>query len=121
MFLQKRFLKICSKFIEEHPCGSAISKNDQKQPNKCPRKKRCFQNMQQIYPRTLMPRYNFNKVAKQLLQSNYIKITLKHGFSPVNLLHIFRISFYKNITRWLLMITYFKKTEHIIHRKYNTI
>ena len=37
---------------------------------------------------------NFNKVA---VQSNFIEITLWwHGCSPVNLLHIFRISFSKN-------------------------
>ena len=30
------------------------------------------------------------------LQSNFIDVTLRHGFSPVNLLHIFRITFYKN-------------------------
>ena len=30
------------------------------------------------------------------LQSNFIKITLPHGCSPVNLLHIFRTAFPKN-------------------------
>ena len=30
------------------------------------------------------------------LQSNFIEITLRHGFSPVNLLHIFRTPFSKN-------------------------
>ena len=30
------------------------------------------------------------------LQSNLIEITLRHGCSPVNLLHIFRTPFYKN-------------------------
>ena len=34
-----------------------------------------------------MPNYDFNKVAKQ-----FIKITLRHGCSPVNLLHIFQLS-----------------------------
>ena len=28
--------------------------------------KRCSENMQKIYRRTPMPKYNFNKVAKQL-------------------------------------------------------
>ena len=32
-----------------------------------------------------MPKSNFNKVA--------VEITLQHGYSPVNLLHIFRTPF----------------------------
>ena len=32
-----------------------------------------------------MPKYDFNKVA-----SNFTEIALRHGFYPVNLLHIFR-------------------------------
>ena len=35
-----------------------------------------------------MPKCDFNKVAKQL-----IKITLRHGCSPVNLLHAFQDTF----------------------------
>ena len=37
------------------------------------------------------------------LQSNFIEITLRHGFSSVNLLHIFRTPFTKNTSRWLLL------------------
>ena len=37
------------------------------------------------------------------LQSNFIEIALRHGCSPVNLLHILRTPFYKNISRWLLL------------------
>ena len=41
-----------------------------------------------------MPKCDFNKVAKQSvisikLQSNFIEITLRHGCSPTNLLHLF--------------------------------
>ena len=32
------------------------------------------------------------------LQSNFIEITLRHGCSPVNLLHVFRTPFLKNIS-----------------------
>ena len=46
-----------------------------------------------------MPNYDFNKVAKQ-----FIKITLRHGCSPVNLLHIFRTPFPKNISEGLLLL-----------------
>ena len=38
---------------------------------------------------------DFNKIAK----SNFIEITLWHGWSPVNLLHIFRTPFSKNTSR----------------------
>ena len=47
----------------------------------------------------------FTKQLAQLcnLQSNFIEITLRHGFSPVNVLYIFRISFPKNIFGRLLL------------------
>ena len=37
------------------------------------------------------------------LQSNIIKITLRHGCSPVNLVHIFRTPFLRNTQGWLLL------------------
>ena len=40
------------------------------------------------------------------LQSNFIEITLRHGCSLVNLLHIFRTPFTKNTTEWLLLGCY---------------
>ena len=43
------------------------------------------------------------------LQSNYIEITLRHGCSPVNLLHLFRTPFLKNTSgRLLLHLKYIK-------------
>ena len=38
------------------------------------------------------------------LQSNFIEITLRHGCSPVNLLHIFMTLFFKNTFEWLLLV-----------------
>ena len=35
------------------------------------------------------------------LQSSFIEIALRHVWSPVNLLHIFRTTFSKNISGWL--------------------
>ena len=35
---------------------------------------------------------------------NFIYITRRHGCSPVNLLHIFRTPFPKNISGWLLLV-----------------
>ena len=40
--------------------------NVQKQPTRGVLKKRCYENMQQIYRRTPMPKSDFNKAAKQL-------------------------------------------------------
>ena len=37
------------------------------------------------------------------LQSNFIEITLWHGCSPINLLHIFRTPFPKNTSEGLLL------------------
>ena len=37
------------------------------------------------------------------LQSKFIEIALRHGCSPVNLLHIFRTPFPRNTTWWLLL------------------
>ena len=34
---------------------------------------------------------------------SFIEITLRHGSSPVNLLHIFRIPFPRNTSGWLLL------------------
>ena len=61
-------------------------------------KKRCLENMQQIYRRTPMPKCDFNKVTKQLYW-----IELRHGCSPVHLLHIFRTVFPKNTSEGLLL------------------
>ena len=46
------------------------------------------------------------------LQSNFIEIALRHGCSPVNLLHIFRTHFSRNTFGWLLL---FKCTTNKAH------
>ena len=53
--------------------------------------KRCSENMQQIYRRTLMPKCDFNKIPKQL----YWNCTSTRC-SPASLVHIFRTPFTKN-------------------------
>ena len=45
-----------------------------------------------------MPKRDLNKVA-----SNFVGLALRHGCSPVNLLHIFRTPFLKNISGQLLL------------------
>ena len=61
----------------------------QKQPPRGVLWKRCSENMQQIYR----------------LLCNFIEITLRHGGSPVNLLHISWRSFLENTSGWLLLLT----------------
>ena len=58
--------------------------------------KRCSENMQQIFTRTLM-------LSIKLL-CDFIEITLWHVFSPVSLLHIFRRHLYKYTYGELLLI-----------------
>ena len=48
-------------------------------------------------------------LGKGVLQCNFIEIALRHGHSPVKLLHIFRTPFSKNLSgRLLLLKTYGK-------------
>ena len=81
LFLGKAILKICSKFIGEDPCRSAISikcdfkcmifgfvKFDrgefcdvQEQPPRGNPRKSCSENLQQIYRRTPMTKCDFNE------------------------------------------------------------
>ena len=68
--------------------------NYKKHPSRGVLKKRCFENMQQIYRRTPMPK---------CMQSNSIEITFRHGCSPVNLLHIFRTLLLRNTSGQLLL------------------
>ena len=51
-----------------------------------------------------MQKCDFNKVA---MQSNFIEIALRHGCSSVNLLHIFRTPFLKNLSGRLLLDRFF--------------
>ena len=67
-----------------------------KQPPRGVLKKRCSKNIQQVYWRIPMPKY---------------QIALRYGYSPVNLLHIFRTPFPRNISGWLFLNSF----ENIIH------
>ena len=70
--------------------------------------KRCSENMQQIFRRTPMRKCDCNKVALIKLLCNFIETTLPHGWSPANLLYIFRTPFYKNTFQGMLLdLTYF--------------
>ena len=40
---------------------------------------------------------------QEIFKSNFIEIALRHGCSPVNLLHILRTPFLKNTSGWLLL------------------
>ena len=66
--------------------------------------KKCSENMQQIYKRKPMPKCDFYKVALQ-----------RHGFSSVNLLHIFRTPFHKSTSGQLLLKSEMLKIYHHFH------
>ena len=70
-----------------HWNNSIEMKKYQKQPPRGVPRKRCSENMQQIYRRTLTPKCDLRS------KSNFIEIALRHGGSPLNLLHIFRTLF----------------------------
>ena len=81
----------CLHLLRSHYLHSlqVYSKAKQKQPPKGVPRKVCSENMLQIYRRAHMPK---------------CEITLRHGCSPVNLLHIFRIRFPKTTSWWLLLV-----------------
>ena len=81
-----------------HTIIKSIFSQIKKQPTRAELKKRCSENMQQIYRRTPMPKCDFNNVV-----SNFIEISLRHGCSPVNLLHIFSSPFLMNTSGRLLL------------------
>ena len=63
-------------------------------------RKRFSENMQQIYRRTHLPSCDFNSFKTALLLTKQLN---RHGCFPVNVLHIFRTSFLKNICGRLLL------------------
>ena len=78
-----------------YPCKNysrQIKNNDKwKQPSRGVLRKRCSENTHQIYRRTPCR----SAILIKLL-CNFIEITLRHGCSPVNMLHIFRTPVPKN-------------------------
>ena len=50
-----------------------------------------------------MPKCDFNKVFDKV-DCNFIEIALRYGFSPVNLLRIFRTPFPMNTSEGLLLM-----------------
>ena len=66
-------------------------------PSKDVLKKRCSENMQQTYKRPC------RSVISKKLHGNFIEPALRHGCSPVNLMHIFRTTFLKNTAGGVLL------------------
>ena len=72
-----RFFRKCTMFRRSIPLGAVMESNDFEdlektcvidvpQPPRDVLRERCSENMQQNYGRTLMPKCDFNKFAKQL-------------------------------------------------------
>ena len=98
--LHKYFLKHLHSILITMPCNKDICFKlyMQKQPSRAVPRKRCSENMQQIYRRTPMPKWDFKKVAQKLYW-NHISAWV---FS-CKLLLIFRTTFLKNTSRGLLL------------------
>ena len=103
------FGKLCSKFTGEHPCRSAISTKLQTKPttqkmkfsieyffSKCDQIRSFLRIWSHLLKKSLMEDLIFCAV--------YIEITLRHGCSTVNLLHIFRKPFPKNTSGGLVFL-----------------
>ena len=93
--LRNKYIFFVKGLNVEHPSGGVLVK-------------RCSEKMQQIYRRAPMRKCDFNKVALQLhwntlRHSNFDELTLPHGCSLVNLLHIFRTPFTKNTSGGVLL------------------
>ena len=72
--------------------------NYQKQPPRGVPRKRCAEKCSKF-----TGEHQCRSAISIKLQNNFIEITLRHGCSPVNLLHIFRTPFLKNTSGWLLV------------------
>ena len=94
--------------VDANHSSHYIINQRQKQPPRGVLRKRCSGNMQQIYRRTPC----WSVISIKLL-CNFIEITLRHGCSPLNLLHIFKTPFTKNISGWLLLHRVFKGSDII--------
>ena len=100
----------------------------------------CFWQLQHIFKRETMffclwffqlRKSNISRVNCVVQKlCNFIEITLRHGCSPVNLLHIFRTPFLKNISgRQLLIVvisldisqTKLDKLDHSFNNMFNKI
>ena len=53
------------------------------------------------------------------LLCNFVEIALRHGYYPVNLLHIFRTPFPKNTSGWLLLKYQSIRLNSILLKEYN--
>ena len=71
----------------------------QKQLSRCVLRERYSENMQQF-----TAQHPCRNAISIKLQRSFIEITLRHGYSPVNLLHIFRKPLPKNTSRRLLLL-----------------
>ena len=93
--LEQSFIKMKSKLTP----SNKTFRNLLKQPSRGVLRKRYSESMQQIYRRA----HTCRSAISVKLQSNFIEITRRYGCSPVNLLHISRIPFFKNTSGSLLL------------------
>ena len=80
--------KCWERSVKRMPNLNFISVKLQKQPPRGVLKKRCSEIMQKF-----TGEHTCRRAISIKLQSNFVEIALRHGCSPVNLLHIFRTPF----------------------------
>ena len=78
---------------------------NQKQLSRVVLRKKCSENMHQFAGEQAC-----RSVISIKFQSNFIEIALRHGCSPVNLLHIFRTTFLNNTSGRLLLKCVFRSS-----------
>ena len=89
---------------------------NQKQPARGVPKKKCSENIKQVYKRAAIPKCNFNKVTLQLYLNHSSALRTPtpllasasleeniHSWKYAVLLHVFRSPFSKNTSGWLLL------------------
>ena len=81
----------------------------QKQPSRGVLRKRCSENMLKY-----TVEHPCGSAISIKLLCNSIEIALRHGCSPVNLLHIFRITFSKNTSNGLLLYCHNTYTSNYV-------
>ena len=85
-----------------------------KQPTRSVLRKRCSENMQQVYRRTPMSKCDFNKAATQLNFLHIFRTTFSRNTSGGLLLHLLIKSFHTNISLYFNDFLHCVKTQPAI-------
>ena len=105
VFLEKVVPKVCRKFTGKHPYRSMIFR------------RRCSENMPQIYKRTPMPKCDFNKVALKLHFGMCLFLKICCIFSEHLLLRTPQVAAYEERLRYRFFPVSFPKFLQIFFKR----